>query len=471
MRERRARWGGSAAVPVALALLVLPAAVPAAAPAALGAEEPWRLGAAAGAPAWLEIGGTYRLRAEALSSHLRPGREGSDELLASRLLLALRVGGDRLFGRVEVEDSRAFLDDADTPLGTDDVNAAEVLQAHLGLGRSGVLREGDRVELLAGRMTLDVGSRRLVARNRFRNTLNAFTGVHGAWRGGGGEPALQAFFLLPVDRRPTARDRLDDNDVENDREGSAVRLWGLHLADPALAGGLRGEAYVFGLREEDHPGFATADRRLVTAGMRLLRPPARGGWDFEVEGALQRGDSRRSASPADRRDLDHRAWFAHAHVGRGFDARFSPRLVLQADVATGDDDPLDGTNGRFDTLYGARRFELGPTGIFGLLARGNVRSPGVRLELVPGAGRTLIAAWRPAWLDSHRDVLTTNGVGAPDADSDFIGHLVEARFQTSPLPGNLAVELGLAHVLAGDLLDAAGIDDTTYGYAQTTYTF
>lgn len=447
------------------------AALVAGAPAAPAAEGPWRLGEAAGAPSWLEVGGTYRLRWEGLSDHLRPGREGSDELLASRLLVAVRVGDERLFGRLELQDSRAFLDDADTPLGTDDVNAAEVLQAHLGLGRSGVLREGDRLELLAGRMTLDVGSRRLVARNRFRNTLNGFTGVHGAWSGGDGEPALQAFFLLPVDRRPTARERLDDNEVENDREGSAVRFWGLHLAEPRLATDLRGEAYVFGLREEDHPGFATADRRLVTAGGRLLRPPARGRWDFEVEAAYQAGDSRRTTSPADRRDLDHRAWFAHAHAGRTFAGRLAPRLVFQADVATGDDDPLDGENERFDTLYGARRFDFGPTGIFGLLARGNLRSPGVRVELVPGAGRTLMAAWRPAWLDSPRDVLTTTGVGDPDGDADFIGHLVETRFQTSPLPGNLGVELGLAHVFAGELLTAAGVGDTTYGYAQTTFTF
>jgi hypothetical protein len=264
---------------------------------------------------------------------------------------------------------------------------------------------------------------------------------------------------------------LDDNAAELDRESSAVRFWGLHLADPRLAADLRGEAYLLGLREEDRPGFATRDRRLLTAGGRLLRPPSPARWDFEVEAAIQRGDSRRSISPADTADLDHRAWFAHAHVGRTFDARLAPRLALQADVATGDDDPRDGTIERFDTLYGARRFDFGPTGIFGLLARANLRSPGVRLELVPGSGRTLMAAWREAWLDSPRDVLTTNGVGDPDGDSDFVGHLVETRFQVSPLPGSLGVELGLAHLFAGDLLSSAGVDDATYGYAQTTFTF
>lgn len=456
------RWGA-----FGLALLGLAAG----APAAHAAEGPWRLGEAAGTPSWLEIGGTYRLRVEALSSHLRPGLEGSDRLLASRLLLTVRVGDDRLFGKVEMEDARAFLDDEDTPLGTDDVNAAELLQAHLGLGRSDVLREGDRLELVAGRMTLDVGSRRLVARNRFRNTINGFSGVHGTWSGRDEEPALQAFLLLPVDRLPVERGRLDDNEAELDRESSAVRFWGLHLADPRLAADLHGEAYVLGLREEDRPGFATRDRQLITAGGRLFRPPARARWDFEVEAAIQRGDSRRSTAPADTADLDHRASFAHVHVARSFDVGTALRVVLQADAASGDDDPGDGTNERFDTLYGARRFEFGPTGVFGLLARSNLRSPGVRLELVPGPGRSLMAAWRAAWLDSRRDVLTTNGVGDPVGDAEFVGHLVETRFQASALPGNLGVELGLAHVFAGDLLRSAGIDDATYGYAQTTFTF
>lgn len=463
-----------------LALLALAAGVP----AADAAEASWRLEEAVGAPAWLELGGTFRLRSEGLSSHLRPGVEGSDRILVSRLLLDARVGDERLFARVELEDARAFLDDEDTPLGTDDIDAAEVLQAHVGGRLSDALREGDRIDLQAGRMTLDLGSRRLVARNRFRNTINGFTGVHGAWRAPapgsaadgapqGEGPALQAFFLLPVERRPTSRRRLDDNEAELDCESSEVRLWGLHLADPRLAADLRGEAYVLGLTEDDRPGAPTRDRRLVTAGGRILRPPARARWDFEVEAALQRGETRRSTSAADTTDLDQQAWFAHAEVARTFDRRATPRLVLLLDYASGDEDPDDGRDERFDTLFGARRFEFGPTGIFGVLARSNLRAPGVRLELTPGAGRSLMAAWRPAWLASRHDVLTTNGVGEPEGEEDFIGHLVEVRYRTSPLPGNLGLELGAAHLVAGELLSAppASLDDSTYGYLQITFTF
>jgi hypothetical protein len=203
-----------------------------------------------------------------------------------------------------------------------------------------------------------------------------------------------------------------------------------------------------------------------------LRPPVAKRWDFEVETAVQVGESRRSTAAAVTADLDHEAWFAHGHAGYKLDGRGTPRLVLRYDYASGDEDPTDGENNRFDTLYGARRFEFGPTGIFGLLARSNISSPGLRLELSPGSGRSLMAAYRPAWLASRRDALTTNGAQDPSGRSgSFVGHLVETSFQVNVLPGNLAVELGGAHLSAGDFLRSRDVSDTTYGYLQTTFTF
>jgi hypothetical protein len=450
------------------------------------AEGPWRLREAAQAPSWLDLAGTYRVRYEALSSSLRPGVAGSDQLLAERLLLAARVGGEKLFAKLELEDSRTQLDDADTPLGTDDVNAAEILQAHAGLGFSDALRQGDRLDFQAGRMTLDLGSRRLVARNSFRNTINGFTGVHASWRGPGAQGAtgggaeggkgveVRLLLVAQVDRLPTDRDRLDDNDVELDRDNSRVRFWGLHVSHPRLAADLRGEVYLLGLRETDRPSAPTSNRDLVTGGFRLLRPPAAKRWDFEVETALQVGDSRRSPSAADRADLDHEGWFAHLHAGHTLAARGAPRLVLQYDYASGDDDPNDERNGRFDTLYGARRFEFGPTGIFGFLARSNISSPGGRVEFSPRPGWSLMTAHRAAWLASRRDALTTNGMRDPEgASGSFIGHLLEAQLRVNLLPGNLDLELGAALLFAGEFLTAQSpaLDDLTYAYLQTAFTF
>jgi hypothetical protein len=457
-----------------LAAVLLPAQAP-----ALRAQEarPWRLDTAAHTPAWLELGGTYRVRYEALSSSLTPRVGESDRLLAERLLFGVRVGNKKVFTMFELEDSRTQLDDEDTPLGTDDVNTFEILQAHLGLGFTDALRQGDRLDLLAGRMTIDMGSRRLVSRSRYPNTVNGFTGVHGAWRAPGGTggakgPEAMAFFVLPVDRLPTQRDRLDENETQLDRDNSDVRLWGLYLADPRLATHLHGEAYVLGLQEDDRSNAPTRNRHLVTAGGRLLRAPAKARWDFEVEAALQQGESRRTAAASDRNDLDHQAWFAHAQAAYTFDAHGALRLVLLYDYASGDDDPGDDENGTFDPLYGARDFELGPTGIFGLLPRSNLSAPGIIAELTVGPGRQLMFNYRPAWLASRRDGLTSNGARDPSGRSgDFIGHQVEGRLRMSLLPGNLTVDIGGVYVSAGEFLKAQSVNDALYGYLTTTFTF
>ena len=173
--------------------------------------EPWRLDDAIGSPEWLSVGGSYRIRYEYLDNPFRPLSDGSDELLVGRLLLDLRGNWSRLNAGLEIQDSRAQLADARTPLGTDDVNALEPLQAWLGLGLSEVFAEGDRLDLAAGRLTIDAGSRRLVARNGFRNTSNAFTGVHAEWARGASR--ARAFLVLPIHRLPNEPQRLRDNAI------------------------------------------------------------------------------------------------------------------------------------------------------------------------------------------------------------------------------------------------------------------
>ena len=60
-----------------------------------------------------------------------------------------------------------------------------------------------------------LGSRRLVARNRFRNTINAFNGLNAQWRSKGGAEA-RAFYTLPVQRLPRSASELHDGDVRFD---------------------------------------------------------------------------------------------------------------------------------------------------------------------------------------------------------------------------------------------------------------
>lgn len=439
------------------------------------AGEPWRLDEALGAPDWLDAGGSYRIRYETLDGAFRKGAAGSDQILVERLLFGVRAHWNAVYLGAELEDSRTQLADAGTPLGTDEVDTFEPLQIYAGLRESDVVQSGDSLDVRAGRITIDAGSRRLVARNRFRNTLNAFTGIEGVWTGAGGTE-VQAFYVLPVQREPANRDALAHNSTQLDKESFRVELWGILVSQKNLLGRASGEVYLYGLHERDRPGVAVADRDLYTPGLRLFAKPKAGAWDFEIEGALQFGTSRFTPSPSDTADLDHFAGFFHGDVAYSFDVQWSPRLVLQYDYASGDEHPGDRVNNRFDTLFGARRFDFGPTGIYGAFARSNIDSPGFRIEAKPAAGLGGFIGYRAVWLAASRDVLTAANLRDVAGDTgNFVGHQIEAELHYDLLPGNLVLETGGAYLIDGPFLrhapGAPHAGNTSYFYVQSTLSF
>jgi hypothetical protein len=372
-------------------------------------------------------------------------------------------------------DARQHLADGRPSLGTDVVNTLDLLQGYAAVSGAGVLGEGSSARLLAGRFTLDLGSRRLVARSRFRNTINAFTGVLISWTDAS-RRTVRAFWALPVRRLPSDPERLLDNEGKADEENGDVRLWGVHAALPWVRRDLTGEVWVLGLHEEDGPARATANRRVVTAGVRFFRDAAPGRWDFEAESVVQLGRSRSSSSASDVTDLDHRAHFQHVQVGYSRRAPRGPRILGQLDLASGDDDPTDSVNGRFDTLYGARRFEYGPTGIYGAFARGNLLSPGLRVEADPREGLGVTLAQRFFWLASARDAWMSVGLRDPGGDSGrYLGRQMEVWLRWDAVSGHVQVEVGGAHLAWGGFARHApgsrGETSTVYGYAQTALRF
>lgn len=434
-------------------------------------EKPWRAADAAGI-SWLRFGLEHRARVEHLENDFRKDATGDSTGLMLRTSLWASARWKALFVGAELLDARAFTSDA-TPLNTTIANPLELLQAVVALRTTDLLAKGDAFSLTAGRMTLDVGMRRLAARNEFRNTVNAFSGADLQWTSATGHHA-RAFVVVPVSRLPSDAEGLRAARVEYDQENPSVLFWGSLFEAPRLRGDLHLEGYVLGLHERDSAEVPSANRRLLTPGVRAWRPPAEGRLDGQVEAMLQVGRSRASSKPEDARDLRHLAASVHASVGYRFVAPWQPRAALVYDEATGDDSPNDGENHRFDPLFGARRFEFGPTGLYGAVARSNLRSPGARLEVRPHARVDAFAAYRAVWLASATDAWTTSGLRDSSGGSgSFVGHQLEGRVRWQILPRNLAVEVGGAALARGRFATTVpGHKDAAplYGYVQLTAT-
>lgn len=435
---------------------------------------PWHLSEALGTPDWLHLALTQRTRLEGMRNQFRPAFPGSERGLALRTTLLAEILLDPVTLGLELADMRLYLAHESSPLNGTLINPLDVLQLYVGARLDDALAPGASFALRAGRQTMDLGSRRLLARNRFRNTINAFTGVDLSWVSARGATS-RAFLTVPVLRRPTLLDELEENRRRSDTEMWRTRFWGLHHGTPLRAGSLWADLFLLGIDEEDEIDGPTRDRHFLTPGFRLARPPAPGRFDLEVELMYQAGTSRATLLPGDTDDLRHRAFFAHATLARTFAGRWQPRLLILYDYASGDRDPFDESFERFDTLYGARRFELGPTGLYGALARANISSPCLRLDLLPHSRVRAAVAYRPAWLASARDFWIPTGIRDVTGGSGaFLGHQIEGAVQWDLLPANLRLEAGVAWLRLGEFPTSApnGLEEgenPLYAYVQVSF--
>lgn len=451
-----------------LALQIVPAL---AEPALADAGAHGRLDRALGVPDELHFELTHRTRFEPQRNPLHAdGPAATEGALFLRTTALLSADWRWLGLTFEGIDARAPVADPAVALSPSMVNPTDVLQANARLEAKGLMGPGSALWVHAGRLTLDLGGRRLLARNRFRNTINAFTGVDAGLE----HPALgilRLVTLAPVRRLPREPEALQANDGEPDETSWGVLLAGLHFTRPDLPGALRLDASLLALHERDSADRPTTrDRRHVTASLRLFRAPAPGRLDAEVQAVGQFGRSRATSAAEDTLDLAHRAGFVHLAAGFTLPHVTRPRLALMYDLASGDADPKDGINGRFDTLFGARRFELGPTGTFGLLARSNLESVAVRVSGRPLPSLSGDLTWRPAWLAQAKDAWTSTGLRDPSGRAGrFIGHQLDSRVRWQLVPRTVRLEGGAAWFWFGAFPQRVGPERAVlaqYGYLQ-----
>lgn len=385
----------------------------------------------------LSLSGNSRIRYETIDGQPRTGFNESDDLLNIRTILAAEYRSGQLRLGAELYDSRVYGGDAGTPITTGEVNTLELVQAYIGYEMPGAFGPGSKLGVQAGRFTLNLGSRRLVAADDYRNTTSGYTGIR-ADIALARDLSATLIYTLPQYRLPDNRPDLVDNRVKVDRESFDQVLWG-GLVSKKL-GGKRGavELSYFHLGERDSPKLATRDRSLDTVGFRAYRDPAPGRADFEGEAIYQQGSVSASLAPTAPK-LDVSAWFAHLEAGYSFQHPWSPHLSLEFDYASGDD--RGGKFGRFDTLFGMRRGDLAPAGLYNAVGRANLLAPGVRVEVAPSKRLDAFAAYRPLWLASRFDAFSTTGVRDATGNSGrFAGHQVEARLRYWLIPKRLRLE-------------------------------
>lgn len=396
---------------------------------------------------WLEFGLEQRTRFEYRSDSRRPDLVDDEQfLLRSRVYVGIREVLDPFRFGIEFQDSRQFY--SDFPERNRDVDEADLLQAFGELYFENALGEGCPLQLRAGRMTLEYVDRRLVGRNRWRNTTNSFDGFRLRLGQPSAEWQFDFFAVQPVDRRMTARDRADEERWFYGLVG-AWRGWSKYITL---------EPYYF-ILDEERKDRDQVDREIHTLGLHVFGPVGNTRFDYDLDTAFQFGEN------GERRQ---RALAIYGEVGYTFDHAWKPRLSLSTAYASGERDPDDNLSERFDKLFQAGH----PYSTTDLFAWQNTINPKVRVSLRPTSKLRVDTSYGAYWLASREDAWVNPKRQDPDGyGGNFIGQELELRVRYKIDP-RVELEAGYSHLFPGSFVGNTGpAEDGDFFYVQTTISF
>lgn len=394
---------------------------------------------------WLDFGLEQRTRWEYRDDNYRQSDLTHDDefLLRTRGYLGVRKILDPFRFAIEFQDSREFgshFDETDR-----DVNEHDLLQAFGELFFEDALGDDQPVRLRVGRMSFDMIDRKLFARNRWRNTTNAFDGFRLQLGHRSSPWEVNLLAVQPVERRLR---RFDHPDEERWLYGivGAWRQWSRHVTL---------EPYYLVL-DEDRKGRGTSDRQIHTLGLHAYGPIGQTAFDYDLDGAYQFGEDG---------DLDHCAFAGYGELGYSFKHSWKPRLSVSGTYASGDRSPGDRRSNRFDRLFGAAHF-WSTTDYF---TWRNMTSAKVRLELRPMDPLRLEGSYGGYWLASDSDAWPD--IGRRDRigrSGKGVGQEFELRARYK-LTESAELELGYSHFIQGNFVENTGAaDDSDFFYVQTT---
>lgn len=394
-------------------------------------------------------GGHVRLRSETWTGFgfgAPVGVSHHDTFLLGRLIAHVDLRfpfGLGLF----LEGKSAPATDRDLPGGTRTLDE-DAIDLHQGYVRANVACAGD-LELRAGRFQLSLGAQRLVSPLPWGNTLRHWDGLLATTSVAHWDLTGFVTNFAPAD--PDRFDRRRDIDFH-----------GLQAERRFEEGGsVAGYALFFDRPTGTYNG-TTGDERRWTLGARWHRPQRAGALDFDVEAAWQTGEVG---------SADANAYMVGAQVGRTTRAGTPLRYWIGLDYATGDD-AAGGDVETFQQLFPLGHAYLGMTDTVG---RQNVLdvSAGVHYG-TPKDLRIALAAHSFRLADAS-DALYNAGGGVVRpggaSSSRSVGEEVSLQLRRD-LSENLALEVGYARFLAGDVIEDSGPDeDIGFFYTQLLLRF
>lgn len=330
-------------------------------------------------PRWINLEAEERLRLEGYTNgSFKQGNDDSYWLNRFRFQIDLYLN-QWISLTAEVQDARPFLQKP--PTGPPNENRWDLKEAYVQIG------DPDKrwVSLRVGRQLINFNNS-LIANSEWRNQGRSYDAAvvnlrHDGYRLG----IFAASVVVP-----------QASGISSHQEGN--NIYGLYGGIANIIRSSVLEPFVLWRVQPSVPIKTTASVKTGKQNMKVygLRFKARAAetLDYSVQAVLEGGFD--GPNPI-------RAWGITGGVGYQIDAApWRPRLYVQYDYGSGDNNPSDNIHRTFDTIYPTAHDRLGMLDLFGWQ---NVESYRAGATIVPHRRWTVTAQYLNSWLSAPRDAV------------------------------------------------------------------
>ncbi|GAL85449.1 hypothetical protein MYP_2678 [Sporocytophaga myxococcoides] len=388
---------------------------------------------------WLDVGLDNRVRFEYRQYDIRRPFLTTDYpiLFRTRAYVGIKEVLDPF--RFAVEMSDAFRVHSKFPRDNRDFNRVEPISLYAELHFKKALGKdpygNNRPAFVRfGRQNFEFLDRRLIGSNQWRNTTNTFTGFRAALGQDKNDWQIDLLALKPLVRLMTELDTAD----HQTQFGAAIFHWRKWSRIITI------EPYLLYLRQKPNSQDTIRDRRIYNIGTRVY------GWltkeiNYDVTYNQQLGTDN---------NKKQRAYAITAEIGYKFQYGWKPRFSLFYGYASGDRNPNDDVNNRFERFYGFAR----PWSADDYIVMENIIAPKARVEFEPGKKLKVDFSYSFYWLASRTDRFNNlfnvpTNPDAPNRDKTgqsgvYLGHGPDGRIRFEVLKF-IKTAIGYSHYFNG----------------------
>ncbi|MDV6343318.1 alginate export family protein [Nitrosomonas sp. Is37] len=388
---------------------------------------------------WLDFGFDHRTRYELRDGDIRRNRLLVDNqfLLRTRAYVGIRHILDPFRMAIEFQDSRGY--NSEFPRDNRDWNQYELIQTYGELYFKDALGTDDLgnnrpIRIRGGRMAWEAVDRRLLGNNQWRNTTNNFEGFRVTFGQEGNDWEFDAWGMQPVIRE------IDAFDGRNKSQWfyGAVGHWRKWSDIITL------QPYFMGLKQDGRDG-RQAERDIYSPAIRAYGVLPYTNIDFDLGAIYQFGSDNGQKKSA---------WAYLLEFGYSFKHAWKPRLSAFYGFVSGDRNPKDNVDNRFERFFGFSR----PWSPDDYIVMENIKAPKIVFEFSPHRDVSIDGGYSWFWLASDTDrfnnflnISTPNPFNRdPTGQSgDFIGQSINARvnYKLAPL---VDTTIGYSHFINGE---------------------